>query len=373
MVVGGVAGGASTAARLRRLDEASQIDMYERGQYVSFANCGLPYRVGQVITSDAALLLVEPAAFHDRFRINVHINSQVTGIDTMAKTITVLDRSSARERVEPYDKLVLATGGKAIRPQVAGIDLPGIYTVKTIPETRQITKWLEQLKVKQGTRSVVVVGGGFIGMEMAENLHGLGLHVTILEKAPQVMTTLDPELAHPLEQRLRERGLTLVLNDGLACFSASADGPSITVHSEAGKELKTDMVILAIGVVPENDLARAAGLELTSQGGIKVDDYMCTSDPNIYAVGDVIASRNNVTKGLGVLPLAGPANRQGRIAAAAIADRGSKPFRGTQGTAICGAFGLTVATTGANERALRMAGIDDFEAIRLHPTHHVGE
>jgi NADPH-dependent 2,4-dienoyl-CoA reductase/sulfur reductase-like enzyme/rhodanese-related sulfurtransferase len=365
LIVGGVAGGASTAARLRRLDETAEIVVFDRGPYVSFANCGLPYFVGDVIVDETKLLVATPQLLRDRFAIEVRTEHEVRSIDRERRVIRVRDLRGGGEADEPYDVLVLAPGASAIRPPFPGVDLPGIFSVRTIPDSRRVRAWIEEKQAQ----SAVVVGGGFIGLEMAENLAHRGLAVTLVERADQVMPPLDPEMAYLVEEQLRARGVDVRLGAGVTRFEA--DGTRIVVTTDAGAAVTADFVILAIGVKPETGLARAAGLDLGGSGGIRVDEQMCTSDPAIYAVGDAVETLDFVTGAAQVVPLAGPANRQGRIAADAIAGRAPR-FRGVQGTAVCGAFGLTIAMTGASERSLRRALVEDYECVYLHPGHHVG-
>ena len=365
LIVGGVAGGASCAARLRRLDESAEIAVFDRGPHVSFANCGLPYFVGNVIADQHQLLVATGDLFRERFAIAVHTRHEVTAIDRAARTITVLDLANRRERREPYDALVLSPGAAPIRPAMPGIDLPGIFAVRTIPDSVGIRSWIEQ---RQPARALVV-GGGFIGLEMAENLAHRGLAVTVLEKLPQVMPPLDPEMAEPVRAHLAEQGVTVRLGDGLARFVP--DGSGILAITESGARLPADLVILAIGVRPETGLAAAAGLPLGPRGGILVDAQMRTADPAIWAMGDAVEVRDVVTGQEVILPLAGPANRQGRVAAESICGR-AREFRGVQATAVVGVFGLTVASTGASEKGLRRAGVTGFETVYLHPGHHAG-
>jgi len=370
VIVGGVAAGASCAARARRLCEECDIALLDRGPYVSFANCGLPYHVGGVIAEEETLLVATPELFRDRFAIDVRTRHDVRAIDPAARTVEVHDLERDSVRTEPYDALVLATGAAAIRPPLPGIDLPGIFVLRTIPDARQIRAAVERAS------SAVVVGGGFIGLEMAENLVQRGLAVTVVELAAQVLPPLDPEMAGYVAERLRAHGVALRLGAGVEGFRPR-DGGGLEVLAAGGEALPADVVILAIGVRPETALARAAGLTLGERGGIRVDEQMRTSDPHIWAVGDVVEVRDVVTGAWQLMPLAGPANRQGRIAAASILGRAatadaSTRFRGVQGTAVCGLFGLTVAMTGASEKSLARAGRDDFERVYLHPGSHVG-
>jgi NADPH-dependent 2,4-dienoyl-CoA reductase/sulfur reductase-like enzyme/rhodanese-related sulfurtransferase len=366
VIVGGVAGGATCAARLRRQDEDAEILVLERGPYVSFANCGLPYYVGNVIQEESKLLLAWPSLFRERFDIEVRTRNEVLAIDRTASTVLVRDLETGREYSEPYDALVLSPGASPIRPPWPGIDLPGIFTLRTIPDSREIRHWIDEKK----TRNAVVVGGGFIGLEMAENLAHRGIAVTIVELANQVMPPLDPDMAEYAKQRLESRGVTLALADAVSKFGQRSKG-GLSVHTKSGETYNADLVVLAIGVRPETALARAAGLELGERGGIRVDRQMRTSDPRIWAVGDAVEVRNRVTGQWELIPLAGPANRQGRVAADVICGLDAH-FDGVLATAVCGFFGLTVALTGATEKSLRRAGMADFESIYLHPGHHVG-
>jgi NADPH-dependent 2,4-dienoyl-CoA reductase/sulfur reductase-like enzyme/rhodanese-related sulfurtransferase len=374
LIVGGVAGGASCAARARRLCEQCEIVLFDRGPFVSFANCGLPYYVGDVITAEAHLLVATPQLFQERFNITVHTETEAIDIDRQQRALVVRDRTTQTIRREPYDALVLATGAQAIRPPLPGIDLPGIFVVRTIPDSRNIRQ-----AVAHAARAVIV-GGGFIGLEMAENLVRRGLTVTIVEMTPQVMPPLDAEMAAFVATHLQDHGVRLRLASAVQAFEPLPAG-GVRVCTTVGEPIDTDLVILAIGVRPDAALARAAGLTLGERGGIRVDDRMRTSDPHIWAVGDVVEVRDVVTGSWQVVPLAGPANRQGRIAAAAIIDdlhmaAGDAPatprFRGVQGTAVCGVFGLTVAMTGASEKALQRAGRTEYATVYLHPGSHAG-
>jgi NADPH-dependent 2,4-dienoyl-CoA reductase/sulfur reductase-like enzyme/rhodanese-related sulfurtransferase len=364
LIVGGVAGGASCAARLRRLDESVEIVMFDRGPYVSFANCGLPYYVGNVISDERKLLVASRELFRDRFNIEVHTDTEVTSVDRSGRTVTVRERTGS-SRIEPYDTLVLSPGAAPIRPPLPGVDLPGVFAVRSIPDSRRIRSWIADRNAK----TAVVVGGGFIGLEMVENLIHRDLSVAILEKLPQVMPPLDPEMAVPLKEHLAAKGVALHLGDGLARIEERGGG--LNVVAESGARLAADLVILAIGVRPEIALAKDAGLQIGPRGGIVVDAQMRTSDPSIWAVGDVVEVQDVLTGQETVLPLAGPANRQGRIAAESIAGRETH-FRGVQATAVVGVLGLTVASTGASEKGLRRAGVTNFQRVYLHPGHHAG-
>ncbi len=374
LIVGGVAGGASCAARARRLCEPCEIVIFDRGPYVSFANCGLPYYVGDVITEEEKLLVATPQLFKERFNIAVHTKTEVVAIDRDARQIDVRDLQTDTTRREPYDALVLAPGAHAVRPPLPGIDLPGIFVMRTIPDSRKIRQAVEHAS------HAVIVGAGFIGLEMAENLARRGLAVTMVEMTHQVMPPFDPEMAAFVATHLQANGVQLRLGSSVEAFRQRSGG-GLQVSTSSGDPIDTDIVILAIGVRPEASLAANAGLKLGEHGGILVDDRMQTSDPHIWAVGDVVEVHDVITDSTHVVPLAGPANRQGRIAAAAIlshphtdTDGASKTmrFRGVQGTAVCGVFGLTVATTGASEKALKRAGITHYEKVYLHPGSHAG-
>ena len=366
VIVGGVAGGATCAARLRRLDENASIVVLDRGPYVSYANCGLPYYVGDVIKAESDLLLATPKLFRDRFQVDVRTRHEVVAIDREARTVSVVELESGLEYREPYDAMVLSPGASPIVPPWPGAHLPGIFTLRSIPDSRAIREWIET----RNARNAVVVGAGFIGLEMAENLAHRGLRVTVAELLPQVLPPLDPEIAAYAQNRLESNGVIVRLGDGVAGFEPDGNR-GLRVRTQSGAALNADIVILSIGVRPDTKLAAAAGLQLGERGGIRVDSQMRTSDPRIWAVGDAVEVKNRVTGRYELIPLAGPANRQGRIAADAICGRGSH-FDGSLGTAICGAFGLTVALTGATEKALQKAGITDYQAVYLHPNHHSG-
>lgn len=372
LIVGGVAGGASCAARARRLCERCEIVIFDKGPYVSFANCGLPYYVGNVIQAEEKLLVATPELFRERFNIEVRLEHEVLRIDRSRRVIEVRDLRAGTVREERYDALVLSTGAHAIRPEIPGIDLPGIFVLRTIPDSRRI-----RAAVETADRALIV-GGGMIGLEMAENLIHRGLEVSLIELSPQILPVLDPEMAVYVTRHLEARGVRLLLGRSVTAFTERPGG-GLWVDTSLGDRLETDIVILGIGVQPASALAAAAELELGHRGAIVVDDGMRTSDPHIWAVGDAVASEDIVTGIRQPVPLAGPANRQGRIAAASVlrsfgdADCLLRPpirFRGIQGTAVCGVFDLTVATTGASEQALRRAGIGGFEKIYLHPGNH---
>jgi NADPH-dependent 2,4-dienoyl-CoA reductase/sulfur reductase-like enzyme/rhodanese-related sulfurtransferase len=373
IIVGGVAGGASCAARLRRLDENAEILMVERGPYVSYANCGLPYHVGGIIKEESSLLVATGQLFRDRFAVDVRTNCEATEILPAEKKVRLRDVRTGEVTEHAYDKLVLSPGAVSIRPPLPGIDLPGLFHVRTVPDARQINEWItaRTANLEAGTKPrAVVVGGGFIGLEMAENLIHRGFEVTVVEMAGQVLAPIDEEFARAVEGHLQKHGVQLALGDGVAAFKEAAGG-AIDVRTRSGKAHRADLVILAIGVRPDTALAKTAGLEIGERGGIRVDDQMRTSDPDILAVGDAIEVKDFVTGEWSLVALAGPANRQGRIAADVIAGR--KPrFRGTQGTAIVGLFGATVAWTGASEKTLKRLGDTDYEKIYIHPNSHAG-
>lgn len=365
VIVGGVAGGASCATRLRRMDEDAEIIVLERGPYASFANCGLPYHVGGVIESEDALLVAKGPLFKDRFGIDLRTGNEAVKIDRERREVEVREVATGRLYRQSYDALVLAPGASPLRPPLPGIDLAGIFTLRNIPDMRQIKTWISARNAK----SVAIIGGGFIGLEMAENLRHLGLTVTLVEMLPQVMPPMDPEMVAPVHDFLVSKGIRLVLGTAVSGFS-ERDG-RIEVQTKHGVADRAEMVILAIGVRPETALAKDAGLTLGERGGIRVNDAMQTSDPHIWAVGDAVEVRDRITGAWTLLPLAGPANRQGRIAADAICGR-SAQFHGTQGTAICGIFDLAVASTGASEKALVRAGVKGWDKVYVHAANHAG-
>ena len=370
LIVGGVAGGASCAARARRLSESAEIIMFDRGEYVSFANCGLPYFVGNVIKKEQNLIVATPELFRKRFKIDVRLQSEIVAIDRDNSRIRVKDCRSGEMYHEKYDALVLAPGASPVKPTMPGIDLPGIFSLRTIPDSRLIKAWI----ARRNAKHALVVGGGYIGMEMTDNLVNLGLAVTIVEMQPQVMPLLDPEMASPIHAELIKRGVRLRLNESVTGFEKNQD-ESISVRLKSGTIEEADLVILSIGVRPEIRLAEDAGLEIGRRRGIRVDKHMRTSDEKIWAVGDAVEVKDVVTGQWGPIPLAGPANRQGRIAADTIMGRDVE-FRGVQGTSVVGILGLVVAFTGASEKTLRDLGIWDgpapFEKVYLHPGHHAG-
>ncbi len=383
IIVGGVAGGASCAARLRRLDEKAEILMVERGPYVSYANCGLPYHVGGVIENESSLLVASEKTFRELFAIDCRTRCEVVGIASEKKTVELKNHVTGEVTTESYDKLVLSPGAPSIRPPLPGIDLPGIFQVRTVPDVRAIREWIERgtlfltgmynysgfQTVRPKTRAVVV-GGGFIGLETAENLVHRGFDVTLIQRPDQVLGPLDQEMARIVEGYLERHGIHLALNDGVAGFEQAAND-TLAVLTDSGKSYPADLVILALGVRPDTTLAKMAGLKIGERGGIRVDDQMRTSNPDIFAVGDAVEVKDVVTGEWSLIALAGPANRQGRIAADVIAGRDSR-YRGTQGTAIIGLFGAAAAWTGASEKTLNRFGDQDFEKIYLYPNSHAG-
>lgn len=365
LIVGGVAGGASAATRLRRLDEHADIILFERGEHVSFANCGLPYYIGGVIEERGKLLVQTPEKLHRRFRIDVRTFSEVTAVHPDRRTVTVRSRERG-EYEETYDALVLAPGAKPVRPPIPGIgDVPHLYTLRNIADTDRI----RARATDPAVRRAVVVGGGFIGIEMAENLRELGLDVTLVEAAPQVLAPLDPEMARMVELELADRGVRLCIGQAVTGFEAGP-GSAATVVLDGGKKLEADLVILAIGVRPDTDFLRDSGIALGPRGHIVVDEHLRTNVPDVYAVGDAIETADFITQGRTAVPLAGPANRQGRIAADNIAGIPSV-YRGVQGTSIVKVFGLVAASTGLNEKTLKRLE-KPYHAVTLHPSHHAG-
>lgn len=383
IIVGGVAGGASCAARLRRLDEKAEIIMVERGPYVSYANCGLPYHIGGVIEKESSLLVADANTFRSQFAVDARTGCEAVSISPEKKTVDLRDVATGKVTTESYDKLVLSPGAPSVRPPLPGIDLPGIFEVRTVPDARAVREWIEKgssflagmhkysgfQTVKPKTRAVVI-GGGFIGLETAENLVHRGFDVTLIEMLDQVLAPLDKEMARIVEGYVERHGIRLALNDGVSGFKQAANG-GIDVLTKSGKTYPADVVITALGVRPDTTLAKAAGLEIGKRGGIRVDEHMRTSNPDIFAVGDAIEVKDFVTGEWSLIALAGPANRQGRIAADVIAGRDSR-YRGTQGTSVIGLFNAAAAWTGASEKTLNRIGDKDFEKIYLYPNSHAG-
>ncbi|MCL2704953.1 MAG: CoA-disulfide reductase [Spirochaetaceae bacterium] len=363
IIVGGVAGGATAAARLRRLDEHAEIIIFERGEHISFANCGLPYHIGGIIEDREELLLQTPESFHSQFNVVVRIQNEVLSIDRKNKTVKVKNIQTNETYTETYDKLILSPGGAPIKPPIDGINSEAVFTLRNVADTDLIKAYIQSHQ----PRSAVVVGGGFIGIEMAENLKDAGLDVSIIELADQVIAPLDIDMACDVHHYLRKKGISLYLNNGFKKIVEKIDG--LTVELSNGT-IETNMVILAIGVKPESQLAKDAGLNINSRGGILVDKQMRSSDPDIFAVGDVIEIIDFVTKQPAMIPLAGPANKQGRIAADNICGIPSE-YSGTQGSAVIKIFDMTVAFTGVNEKTAKRLGLN-YDKIFLWSPSHAG-
>lgn len=363
IIVGGVAGGASAAARLRRLDEDAHIIMFERDPYISFANCGLPYYIGDSIKERSKLLVQTPEAMYQRFNIDVRIQSEVIGIDPIKKTVRVrsMDRG---EYEESYDAVILSPGAKPLRPSLPGIESRRIHTVRNIPDTDRIKKRVTE----EAVRSAIVIGGGFIGVEMAENLKEIGIDVTLIEGGPQILTPFDPEMSSSLSKELEEHGVHLFMSQKVQGFQEVASGDQIEVSLESGLKLAADMVILAIGVAPDTGFLKDTGLNVGPRGHIIVNDRMETNLEGVYAVGDAIEVVDFVNGQKTAIPLAGPANKQGRIAADNVCGLGTT-FKGSQGTSIIKVFGLTGAATGNNEKTLQRLGIP-YHVTYVHPNSH---
>lgn len=364
IIVGGVAGGASAAARLRRIDERSEIILFERGEHISFANCGLPYYVGEVIRDKEKLVVQTPEAMKLRFNIDVRILSEVVRIDPDKKEVEVHDLDKGTTYRESYDKLILSPGAAPIKPNLPGLDANNVFTMRNIPDTYALKNYLDRHQPKRA----VVVGGGFIGIELAENLAETGIKVTLVELANQVIGPIDFEMAALVHQYLKDKGIEIYLEDGVTAVRHEKSYSVVSLTSKT--EIKTDMILLGIGVIPENALAKTAGLELGDRGGIKVDKYLRTSNPDIYAVGDAIEVIDYVNGRPTQIPLAGPANKQGRIAANNICGIPDE-YPGTQGTSVLKVFDLTVASTGNNEKILTRFGIP-YEKSYTHSLSHAG-
>lgn len=362
VIVGGVAGGASAAARLRRLDEQAEIVMLERGEYISFANCGLPYYVGGEIAKKSALLLQTPESFHARFRVDVRTRTEAVAVDTTHKLVTVKNLATGETSQESYDRLILSPGAAPLRPPVPGFDNPRVFTLRNVPDTVRIKEFVEE----EFPDSAVVVGGGYIGVEMAENLKKAGLAVTIVEMADHLIAPLDADMAAEVHRYIRSQGVDLRLNTEVKAVEEQTDGKLKLALSQG--ELTTDMVLLAAGVRPDTALARQAGLKLNARGAIVVDEFMRTSAPGVYAVGDAVEITDFVTGQKGYVPLAGPANKQGRIAADNICGIPTT-YKNTQGSSVLKIFDMTVAMTGANERAAKQAGLNCDKVFTFSQSH----
>jgi NADPH-dependent 2,4-dienoyl-CoA reductase/sulfur reductase-like enzyme/rhodanese-related sulfurtransferase len=365
------------------LDEKAEILMVERGPYVSYANCGLPYHVGGVIEKESSLLVGSEQMFRIMFGVDVRTNCEAISISAKNKTVDLRNVKTGEVTTESYDKLVLSPGAASVRPPLPGIDLPGIFHVRTVPDARSIREWVEGgttfltgmykysgIQMVKPVRRAVVVGGGFIGLETAENLIHIGFDVTLIQKPDHVLSPLDPEIAVLVQSHIKRHDVHVVANDGVVGFK-QLEGDAIEVQTSSGKTYPADIVILAIGVRPDTTLAKTAGLKIGDRGGIRVDDHMRTSNPDIFAVGDAIEVKDFVTGQWSLIALAGPANRQGRIAADVITGRDSR-YRGTQGTSIIGLFGGAAAWTGINEKTLNKLGDTDYEKIYVFPNSHAG-
>jgi NADPH-dependent 2,4-dienoyl-CoA reductase/sulfur reductase-like enzyme len=364
LIVGGVAGGASAAARARRLSEEAEIVIFERGEHVSFANCGLPYYVGEVIKERQKLLVQTPDSLYKRFRIQTRIKTEVLKIDRTQKNIVVKDSLSGKESTESYDYLILSPGADPIKPPMPGLELPEVMTLRNLEDMDRI-----KLKVDgQKAKKVTVVGGGYIGLEMTEALRERALEVSIIELSDQVMGPADPEMAYYLHQELKKHGVEM--NFGVSVKGFYKAGEGISAELSNGEKIVCDFVVLAIGVKPEINLAKQAGLEIGQRGGILVNEQMRTNDPAIFAVGDAVEVDEFVTGSKALIPLAGPANRQGRIAADNIFGRNSI-YKKTQGTAICKLFDLTIGMTGVNEKILKRMNLP-YEKVYIHSNNHAG-
>jgi NADPH-dependent 2,4-dienoyl-CoA reductase/sulfur reductase-like enzyme/peroxiredoxin family protein/rhodanese-related sulfurtransferase/TusA-related sulfurtransferase len=373
VVVGGVAGGASVAARARRLDESAEIIVLERGGYVSFANCGLPYHIGGVITDRSRLLLQTPESLRESLDIDVRVGSEVVGIDVDTKTVTVREAETGREYDETYDALALCQGADPLQLPLPGADLPGIHVLRNIHDMDAIKAHLEAAlaEAKAAGRAVrtVVIGAGYIGVEMAENLRHRGAEVAVVELADQILPPLDKDVSIPVEQHIRGRGVDLHLGTAAAAFTRGAGG-GIRVELASGVMLDADLVVLSAGVRPNLSVARAAGLEIGAHGGIVVDTHMRTSNPHIWAAGDAVETPHTVLPGSGLVPLAGPANREARVAAENMCGRDTE-YLSTQGTSIVKVFDMVTGATGATERQLQRDGVA-YKAVHLHPSGHAG-
>lgn len=363
LIVGGVAGGASAAARLRRLDESANIIMFEKDEYISFANCGLPYYIGGEITDQEALTLQTPDSFKARFNVDVRNFNEVTAITPETKTVTVYNHQLQKEYQESYDKLLLSMGAKPIKPNIPGINSNKVFTLRNIPDTYAIKEYVDTHKPKHA----IVVGGGFIGIEMAENLHSTGINVTIVEMANQVISPIDYEMACEVHQHLISKGINLVLETELQAINEAGNKLTVTLNNQT---VDTDMVIMAIGVVPETKIVKNTEIATNSRGAIIVNDKMETSIKDIYAVGDAIEIKNFVTNKASYVPLAGPANKQGRIAADNICGF-DRHYQGTQGSSILKVFDLTVASSGINEKTARELNLN-YDKVYTYSANHAG-
>lgn len=362
LIVGGVAGGATAAARIRRLDETAEVIIFERSGFVSYANCGLPYYIGGVISDKEELTLQTPEMFRERFQIDVRVHHEVTAIHPERKTVTVKNLETGETFEESYDKLLLSPGARPVQPNLPGAGLENLFTLRTVEDTLRIRDYV----VKNKPKSAVLAGGGYIGLEVAENLRELGMDVTIVQRPNQLLNPLDYEMACFVHAKMREKGIRLMLGHSVEGFEKAGDQVNVLIKGE--QPIKTDMVLLAIGVAPDTHLAKEAGLTLGIKNSIVVNDRMETSAPDIYAVGDAVEVRHFVTGSKALISLAGPANKQGRIAADNICG-GNSVYQGSQGSSVIKIFDMTVATTGINERTAKDAGID-CDKVYLSPSNH---
>lgn len=372
VIIGGVAGGATAAARIRRLDENADIVVFEKTGYISYANCGLPYYIGGVIEDEAELTLQTPASFWQRFRIDMRVNHEVIKIDSDRKTVEVRNLISGDVFEESYDKLLISTGASPVKPELPGMDDERFLSLRTVEDTFKIRKYVDDNKPK----SAVIIGGGFIGVEVAENLREMGMDVTIVQRPDQLMNPFDRDMASFIHGEMRRHGVELILGRNVQGFERSdvdkenSGNEMIKVLLDDGSFINTDMVVLAIGVVPDSQLAKEAGLETGIKGSIVVNDRMETSKPDIYAVGDAVEVKHFVTGQKALISLAGPANKQGRIAADNICG-GDSVFKGSQGSSVIKIFDMTAASTGINEKSAKAQGID-YEKVYLAPMSHAG-
>lgn len=364
IIAGGVAGGASAAARLRRLDENAEIILFERTGFISYANCGLPYYIGGVISDEKDLTLQTPESFRKRFRVDVRIRQEVIAVDVENKTVTIRKSESGEIYRESYDKLLLSPGAKPIQPEIPGADGKRVFTLRTVEDTLKIRRYIDS----NGVRTATVIGGGFIGIEAAENLRHLGVEVTLVQRSGHILPPFDFDMACVLHKEMRENGVRLLLNTEVTEIREKEDHLLLTATD--GCVMETDLVLFAIGVMPDTSLAETAGLETGIRGSIVVNDRMETSVPDIYAVGDAVEVKHFVTGKKALISLAGPANRQGRIAADNICG-GNSTYQGSQGSSVIKVFRMTAASTGISETAAGNAGID-YESVVLSPSSHAG-
>ena len=362
IIIGGVAGGASAAARLRRLDERAEIIMLEKGAFISFANCGLPYYIGGEITDAHDLFLQSPESFNERFRVDVRVHSEAIAIDREKQEVTILNHVTGEEYRESYDKLVLSPGAKPIVPSIPGIENPRVFTLRDVTDTLKIHAYID----RETAQTAVILGGGFIGLEMAEALTNRGLSVTLVTHANQVLPPLDPEMAADLHIHLRGKGVRLLLNNEVSEIDPLAD--KLQVQLRSGEQLHADLLMLSIGVRPDSELAVAAGLAVNNRGAILTDDHLQTNDPDIYAIGDAIAVTNTISGQPDYIPLAGPANKQGRMVADILCGY-EKSYRGTQGSSVIKLFDMTAASTGLSEKKLRTLG-RHYDKVYLYSSSH---